>query len=332
MVGDKKMKYIILACSNDKTFDIPRQLVEINGEKLVARTIRLLKKNGVEDIIITAKDERFDNLGATRYEPKINTFDYIKRTGYWLDAFPFELMNEPICFIWGDVYFSENAIKTIVETPTDGTLFFCTYNNDDPKYIKHHDEPFAYKIVDTELFKKHVDKVKKLYDEGKTCRHPIVWEVYRSINGIDINEHIMTKGFVAINDISCDIDSMNDLEELEARLGGDKMVKCEVVKEFTLERFNELKNIQRKKFDTKGKLYVGDTFECDKKMADYLMGDNKDKQVVVKVIEVKPIKVKKELVKSLEEVPEEDALSQEITESYLNDESIKPKKKKSSKK
>ena len=66
------------------------------------------------------------------------------------------------------------------------------------------------------------------------------------------------------------------------------MIRCEVIKEFTLERFSELKNIQRRSFDTKGKLYVGDTFECDKEMADYLMGDNKDRQVVVKVIEVEP--------------------------------------------
>lgn len=66
------------------------------------------------------------------------------------------------------------------------------------------------------------------------------------------------------------------------------MIKVEVIKEFTLERFSELKNIQRRSFDTKGKLYVGDIFECKKDMADYLMGDNKDKQVVVKVIEVEP--------------------------------------------
>ena len=68
------------------------------------------------------------------------------------------------------------------------------------------------------------------------------------------------------------------------------MIKCEVIKEFTLEKFDELKNIQRKGIDTKGKLYVGDTFECNKEMADYLMGDNKNKQVVVKVIEVEPEK------------------------------------------
>lgn len=66
------------------------------------------------------------------------------------------------------------------------------------------------------------------------------------------------------------------------------MIRCEVIKEFTLERFDELKNIQRRRLNTKGKLYYGDTFECTKEMADYLMGDNKDKKVVVKVIEVEP--------------------------------------------
>ncbi len=66
------------------------------------------------------------------------------------------------------------------------------------------------------------------------------------------------------------------------------MIKCEVIKEFTLKKFDELKNIKRRSIDIKGKLYVGDTFECDKEMADYLMGNNKNRQVVVKVLEVIP--------------------------------------------
>lgn len=111
------------------------------------------------------------------------------------------------------------------------------------------------------------------------------------------------------------------------------MIKVEVINEdFTLERFNELKNITRKSVAEKGKLFKGDTFECDEKMVDYLTGNNPLNKVVVKVIEVEPIKAKKELVKPLEEAPIEDALSQEATESYLSDEPIKPKKKKSRKK
>lgn len=211
-------KYIILANSNDKTFDIPRQLVEINDEPLIKRTIRLLKENGIDDITILAKDKRFDGLGVKRYEAENNDYDYIKKTGYWLNAFPFEIMNEPMCFIWGDVFFSEEAIKTIVETDTDDMLFFCSYNNESDDYIKEHDEPFAYKIVNMDSFKEHVEIVKKLYDEGKTVRHPIVWEVYRSINGQDINKHVMTKGYIAINDITCDIDAKEDVDKIKEKL------------------------------------------------------------------------------------------------------------------
>ena len=71
------------------------------------------------------------------------------------------------------------------------------------------------------------------------------------------------------------------------------MIKVEVINEdFTLERFNELKNITRKSVEEKGKLFKGDTFECDEKMVDYLTGNNPLNKVVVKVIEVEPEKEK----------------------------------------
>lgn len=294
-------KYIILSdCSVG--FDTPRQLTEINGETLIKRTIRLLKENGVNDILITSHDKRFDDLGATRYEPLYN--DYVPReSGYWLNAFPSELLNEPICFLFGDVYYSENAIKTIVNTDTKDILFFCTYKNKCEKYIKHHDEPLAFKVVDYIMFKEHIERVKDMKDKGLCVREPITWELYRSINGQDINTHIMTKNYVAINDESCDIDSVNDIMLLKYKLGGIKMIKVEVIEEFTLEKFDTLKNIVRKNKDTKGRLYVGDIFECDKEMADYLLGNNAKNKVVVKLIEVKN-EEKKETEMKFEKDPE----------------------------
>lgn len=68
------------------------------------------------------------------------------------------------------------------------------------------------------------------------------------------------------------------------------MIKVEVVQEFTLGKFNELKNITRKQKEQEGKLFIGDTFECDEKMADYLTGNNPINRAVVKVIEVIPEK------------------------------------------
>ncbi|MBR5227521.1 MAG: hypothetical protein IKV94_02680 [Clostridia bacterium] len=66
------------------------------------------------------------------------------------------------------------------------------------------------------------------------------------------------------------------------------MVRCRVIEQFTLKDFDKLLNIKRKSIEEKGKLFVGDEFECDEQMAKYLTGSNEKKKVVVKVIEVMP--------------------------------------------
>ena len=299
------MKYVILADSkNTQPFKIPRQLLEFNGEKLVQRTTRLLKQNGVKDILITSHDKRFDNLGATRYEPLNNDYDPLTSQGYWLNAFPIELINEPICFLFGDVYYSENAIKTIVESKTNSVLFLCSYENKSKLYIKEHDEPLAFKVVDYELFKKHIKIVKEMKDKGLCCREPITWELYRSINGQDINVHEMTGNYIAINDESCDIDTINDIENLKRKLGGIKMIKVEALQDFSLRDFNKVEELERKGKNKDGFIFKGDTFKCDENLCEYLCGKNPLNKAVVQVVEVIPetkeepkVEIKKEMAK-----------------------------------
>jgi hypothetical protein len=86
------------------------------------------------------------------------------------------------------------------------------------------------------------------------------------------------------------------------------MIKAKVIKDFTLERFEELKNIIRKDATKNGKgyLYDGDTFECNEEMGKYLTGSNKKGETVIEILEI---------------IPEEPIVKEE-----------KPKKKKSSKK
>jgi len=283
------MKYVILADSkNTSPFETPRQLTEINGEPLVKRTIRLLKENGVKDILVTSHDKRFDGLGATKYEPLHNEYDPYTLQGYWLNGFPEELLIEPVCFIFGDVYFSENAIKTIVETPADDTLFFCTYQNKSEKYIKAHDEPLAYKVNNCEVFKKGIADTKKLKDEGVCCREPVVWELYRVINGIWVNEHKLTTNYVAINDESCDIDTINDIRKMKIKLGEIKMIKVVALETFSLREFNKIEELQRKDKSQEGIIFKDDVFKCDEEMCKYLMGENPIKRAVVQILEIKP--------------------------------------------
>ena len=42
------MRYIIMCGGDYPTWEVPRQLTEIKGEPIVARTIRLLRKNGIK--------------------------------------------------------------------------------------------------------------------------------------------------------------------------------------------------------------------------------------------------------------------------------------------
>ena len=67
------------------------------------------------------------------------------------------------------------------------------------------------------------------------------------------------------------------------------MITCEVIKEFTLNDYDKIKDtIKRRSIDVEGKLLVGDTFKCDKEMAEYLTGKNEEGYVVVTIIEVEP--------------------------------------------
>lgn len=295
------MKYIIMCAGTGKRWNnylgIPKHFVIINGETLIGRTTRLLKEYGITDYIITTSDERYKQYGQTR--PQTNNDCEVDRYE--------EVEDEEICYLYGDVYYTEEALKTIIDTPTDEILFFGSEM-----------EIFGVKIKNKKLFFKHKNRVKKLYLEGKIDRC-IGWEVYKSINKLPLNEYAITDRFVLINDETDDIDCPKNYLDFIRNIEGDKnMIKVEVIKPFTLGRFDEIKNIVRKGLNTPGQLNIGDTFECSKDLAEYLTGANDKQMVVVKIIEVIPEKVVE---------PKE-----EVKEVVKQVKSNTPKKKKTSKK
>jgi len=111
------------------------------------------------------------------------------------------------------------------------------------------------------------------------------------------------------------------------------MIKLEALESFRLQRFNEVKNLVRAGKEEKGFINKNDTFECEKDLADYLLGANSLKKPVVKIIEVEPdIKLThgdiiEENIISLENEEKLEELKEEL-EKHIE----KPKKKKSSKK
>ena len=206
------MKYIIMCGGDYKDFKIPKQLSLIKGERVVDRTIRLLKENGVTDINISSNNPIFDSCGVTRLEHD-NKFTLEKgnSTGMWLDAF--YPVTEPVVYLWGDVYFTDEAIKTIVNYKTNKNVLFGTSDALN-KYHQNWGEPFAYIVNDIKTFFDGVESVKKLFHEGKIVRHPIVWELYRYLHGLDINVQRITEDYVCIDDGTIDIDDEGRISEL----------------------------------------------------------------------------------------------------------------------
>ena len=228
------MKYVLMCGGNYKNFtDLPKHFIKVNGEPIIKRTIRLLKEAGIatENIIITSNNPIFKQCGVTVLGNENNTFTqdapWKNLKGYWLDAFyPFE---EPVCYLFGDVFYSKNAINKIINTETSDILFFGADpdKNKDGLNMKKWEEPLGFKVVNQKRFRECINDVKKLFDDGKTKRHPIAWELYRYINGYDINVKKLDKNFICINDISTDVDKPEDAKKIESMLKsyGENLVK-----------------------------------------------------------------------------------------------------------
>lgn len=209
------MKYIIMCGGEYKKWEKPRQLVKIKGEALVARTIRLLRENGVEDIAISTTHDGFEKYGVQilRHDNRYKTTDYEGEIGDWVDAF--YPVQEPACYLMGDVFFSPEAIKTIVETETDYIEFFASSPPfDKERYHKAWAEPFAFKVEDIVDFFASIQQVKLCERMGFFVRRAIAWELWQVIKRTPLNV-IDYRNYTAINDYTCDVDDPEDIKFFE---------------------------------------------------------------------------------------------------------------------
>lgn len=196
------MKYIIMCGGHSPE----RHLVEVKNEPLVARTIRQLKEAGIEDIYISTNSDKFECFGV----PVIHPETEIRK--YWIDgAFP--VLDEPVCYVLGDVLFSPNAIKTIVKTQTEDVEFFASSPPFAKEYRKKWAEPFAFKVVNYEHFAECVKRARALYVAGELKRL-IAWELWQVIKGTPLN-CIDYSNYTVINDYTCDIDCEDDIRAVK---------------------------------------------------------------------------------------------------------------------
>jgi len=190
----------------------PKQLQEVNGEPLVARTIRLLREAGVTDIAISTVHDGFDSFGVPvlKHRNDYRARAYNDCDGYWCNCF--YPTTEHTCYMFGDVVYSHNAIRTIVDYEADGIMLFGSKAPFALEYPKWYIEPFSFKVTDTDRLKWTVNEVKRLDKAGVFHRKPIAWEFWNVSQGGDPNQ--INPNYVAINDYTCDIDTPQEIDNV----------------------------------------------------------------------------------------------------------------------
>lgn len=66
------------------------------------------------------------------------------------------------------------------------------------------------------------------------------------------------------------------------------MVKVQAIIDFTYKNYKQIKDLESKNIKQEGKIFYGDIFNVEDDEAKYLTGENKNKIVAVKVLEVIP--------------------------------------------
>ncbi|MBR3786081.1 MAG: 2-C-methyl-D-erythritol 4-phosphate cytidylyltransferase [Firmicutes bacterium] len=191
------MKYVIMADGKGTRWNnyqnIPKHFIEVGGETLLARTVRLLheKDQGCQ-VFITSHDPRYDIEGATRYEPQNNVLE--------IDRFTRELIEDDVCFLYGDTYYSDDAMEKIVTLEAEDLLFFGN-----EKSI------VAVKVKDAALFTQHLDNVTRLFlaEKIKGCKG---WQVYQSFTGLAFDVKQIGEKYIYIEDGTKDYNAPEDLD------------------------------------------------------------------------------------------------------------------------
>lgn len=194
-------KYVIMADGNMSRWEPgrerPKHLLTVDGETLLARLVRQLHEaDPSAAVCITARDPRYEVPGAVRYEPKHNVLE--------IDRFTWELIEDGVCFLYGDTYYTDQAVRTIASCGAGEDLFFVGGGS----------AVVAVKVGSAAVMRAHIERVREAYRRGETheCKG---WQLYQSYAGLPFGPILRGDHFLQLEDGT---QGFNTLEEYESFL------------------------------------------------------------------------------------------------------------------
>lgn len=214
----------IIICAGEGTrwgnyLNVPKHLIELEGERLIDRTVRLLKERNIENIYIVTKefDPRYFVEGAKQVPADLKPELYADADKFLSSRSCWNHEEGRTIVLYGDCYFTDAAMDTIVNFEKREWTLFCRTTQSSitgtpwgecfaqsfyPEHIEKHEEMLKY------VGKLHRDKV------IKRCGG---WEHYGAMmgrrgSGVLQSHKKMTTNYVEINDFTDDFDYPGDLD------------------------------------------------------------------------------------------------------------------------
>lgn len=207
---------VIIICAGDGTrwgdyLGVPKHLAEVDGEPILHRTVRLFSKEDTEIYVVSKDDDRYKVDGSTQYIPTFNldNFDADK----FLNSKELWSEDDRTVVVYGDVYFTEEAVKKILSWESrEWTLFARPFGSSITG--TPYGECFAQSFY-PESIAEHTAALRRivsLYEKGILPRCG-GWEHYRAIlrlPGEVMHRHLVGEKLQVIDDLTDDVDYSED--------------------------------------------------------------------------------------------------------------------------
>lgn len=211
----------IIICAGEGTrwgdyLGVPKHLIEISGEPLLHRTVRLLRDFGIKDIVVVSKDDpRYKVPGSSQYVATLN-YEENADADKFLSSRHLWNKDGRTIVLYGDVFFTLEALNTITKFQETEWTLFCRPN---ASRVTGHKwgECFAISFYpDSHVeMEKQLHRTAALWKSGQISRCG-GWELYRAMTGRPDNKirhpHVMTTHYRTIDDFTEDFDSPQDYD------------------------------------------------------------------------------------------------------------------------
>lgn len=192
---------------------VPKHLVSIEGETLLARQVRQLRDRGVADVVVLGPpdgDARYLTKGALLVPTGFHSGDtdkFVATMQWWTPK-------ASTVIVYGDCWLSDTAMDRLTETPDDA-FRFVGRENPSPVTGCPWGELFGVTVTPAghEPVRQAIVHVRSELAAGRIPRGG-GWEVYRATQGLDLHpdSHQIVGNFVDVSDWSDDFDFPDDLD------------------------------------------------------------------------------------------------------------------------